>query len=351
MPRSLTLLLSLCLMTAVLDHSADAQNRRRRNLRRVAYNSVATAHPDFALQGEFQGEVFDGNRRVRLGLQVSAVGDGKFDAVGFLGGLPGSRSVATTRDKMSGTRSGDRVVLKGPAYHFVVEPEAASVYDTLGRPLGQITKVLRVSPTLGQRPPAGATILFNGTHTRHFKNGRIAAGGLLKEGTETRKAYRDFTMHLEFRLPFMPYARGQGRANSGVYLQGRYEVQILDSFTLDGKHNECGGLYKFREPDINMCLPPLSWQTYDIDFTAARFENGVKVQNAKLTVWHNGVLIHNGVELLNKTGAGAKEGPQARPTKLQNHSNPVRFRNIWIVERDKPVIIPSPQLRETPRAW
>jgi hypothetical protein len=158
----------------------------------------------------------------------------------------------------------------------------------------------------------------------------------MMEGTETRDAYTSFELHLEFRLPFMPYARGQGRANSGVYLQSRYEVQILDSFGLAGKNNECGGLYHYVEPATNMCLPPLSWQTYDIELTAAEFDAaGKKTRNARLTVRHNGVLVHDDVEVERKTGAGKPEGAVALPTKLQNHGNPVRFRNIWLVDHSR----------------
>ena len=116
-------------------------------------------------------------------------------------------------------------------------------------------------------------------------------------------------------------------------------MQILDSFGLAGKNNECGGLYHYVEPATNMCLPPLSWQTYDIDLTAAAFDTaGKKTRNARLTVRHNGVLVHDDVEIARKTGAGKPEGALALPTKLQNHGNPVRFRNIWLVDRT-----PKPQ--------
>ena len=88
----------------------------------------------------------------------------------------------------------------------------------------------------------------------------------------TKQPVGDFCMHLEFRTPYKPHARGQGRGNSGVYIQRRYEVQVLDSFSLEGEANECGGLYRTKTPDVNMCLPPLSWQTYDIDFKKAELK-------------------------------------------------------------------------------
>ena len=159
--------------------------------------------------------------------------------------------------------------------------------------------------------------------------------GLLMEGAETKEPVGAFQLHLEFCLPFMPYARGQGRANSGVYIQRRYEVQILDSFGLEGAANECGGLYRQTPPDLNMCLPPLAWQTYDIDYTAARFDSaGAKTANARITVKHNGVVVQDNVELPRATRAApVKEGPETGPIYLQDHGNPVRFRNIWVVEK------------------
>jgi hypothetical protein len=136
-------------------------------------------------------------------------------------------------------------------------------------------------------------------------------------------------------LPFMPEARGQGHGNSGLYLQGRYEVQMLDSFALEGKDNECGGLYRIASPRVNMCLPPLTWQTYDVDFTAAKYdETGQKLVNAKISVKHNGVLIHENQELPGPTAsAPRKEDGTPGPVYLQNHGNPVRYRNIWMVRK------------------
>ena len=178
-------------------------------------------------------------------------------------------------------------------------------------------------------------MLFDGSTAENFNAGRLAEGNLLAVGCTSKRESRDFTLHLEFRTPFMPAARGQGRGNSGVYLQDRYEVQVLDSFGLAGKNNECGGIYGQREPRLNMCYPPLAWQTYDMEFTAARFDDsGNKTSNARVTVSHNGVKIYDDVELPSLTPGGASsEKPGIGPLKLQDHKNPVHFRNIWIVEK------------------
>ncbi|MCA9078898.1 MAG: DUF1080 domain-containing protein, partial [Planctomycetaceae bacterium] len=141
----------------------------------------------------------------------------------------------------------------------------------------------------------------------------------------------------EFRIPYKPMARGQGRGNSGFYLQSRYEVQVLDSFGLEGIENECGALYRTRRPAFNMCLPPLQWQTYDIDFSPAKFDaQGNKTRNMRISVWHNGVLIHDRADIPNKTGAGKPEGPEPLITKLQDHGNPVVYRNLWMIDRTQP---------------
>ena len=144
----------------------------------------------------------------------------------------------------------------------------------------------------------------------------------------------NFKRHIEFKTPFMPKARGQGRGNSGVYLQNRYEVQVLDSYGLAGLDNECGGIYKVGRPRVNMCAPPEQWQSYDMTFRAPVYDNeGKKTDKARLTVVHNGVIIHDDIELPGPTG-GALDNLESEPggVYLQDHGNPVQYRNIWLAE-------------------
>ncbi|MBS0202351.1 MAG: DUF1080 domain-containing protein [Planctomycetes bacterium] len=294
----------------------------------------AQADADFQVQGEYAGTI-QPDDAMKLGIQVIALGGGKFHAVGYHGGLPGDGWDGKDKHEADGELKDGAVTFQSGDVSAVLRDGTITIRDGSGNTLGECKKIVRQSPTLGLKAPAGAVILFDGSTADNFNGGKLD-GKLLVQGVTSRQKFQNYSMHLEFLLSYMPTARGQGRGNSGCYAQGRYEVQILDSFGLSGEHNECGGIYSVKKPDVNMCLPPLSWQTYDIDFTAAKYDAaGKKLKDALMTVKHNGVLIHSDVSIPKATTAApVAEGPEPGPLYLQDHGNPIRFRNIWVVEKN-----------------
>lgn len=305
-----------------------------------AYTDPDRADADFAFQGEYVGEVERQGTPTKIGAQVIALGNGEFRVVGHLGGLPGAGWDRSGRRQTEGRREGDRVVFTGERSSAEAANGKLTVLSSNGRVLGELKRIERRSPTLGKQPPPDAVVLFDGSTAEHFRGGKMSPDGLLMAGATSKELFGDHFVHIEFRLPYQPLNRGQKRGNSGIYLQGRYEVQMLDSFGLEGKDNECGGIYTVREPDVNMCFPPLSWQTYDIDYRAARFaEDGKLSEPPRVTVRHNGVVIHKNVELPGDESTRAaplKPGSTPGPVYLQNHNEPVRYRNIWVVRAASP---------------
>lgn len=298
------------------------------------YDDPANVDSDYAYQGEYLGQFEGPNGMKTLGIQVVALGGGKFYAIGYDGGLPGEWKRGDMSHNGKGELKDGVLRIGGDKFVAVIKPEEATIENGEGKKLGTLKKVHRESPTLGAKPPSGAVVLFDGSGTEAFPGAKMSADKLLIAGATSQQKFKDCTLHIEFRTPYQPNDVGQQRGNSGVYLQGRFEVQVLDSFGLEGKNNECGGIYTTRVPDVNMCYPPLTWQTYDIDFKAATYEGDKKTKPATITVKHNGVVIHENVELTKTTTAApVKDGPDAGPLYLQNHGNPVRFRNIWIVEK------------------
>ncbi len=294
---------------------------------------------DFKFQGEYTGTIKEMGAAggMKVGVLVVALGKGKFRLIPCDKGLPGDPGASVDlKVAVEGKLEGNMVRAKVGSENGTVEihPDGTMVLSsTVGDFTGTLKKVVRKSPTLGAKPPKGAIVLFDGKGVEKWAKGKMTKSGLLTQGAQTKKRFGDHQLHIEFRLPYMPEARGQGRGNSGLYMQGRYEIQMLDSFGLEGKDNECGGVYKIAKPKVNMCYPPLSWQTYDVEFTAAKFDkNGKKIAKAKMTVRHNGVVIHKDLELPGKTGGSvlkSEKGPG--PIYLQNHGNPVRYRNIWVL--------------------
>jgi hypothetical protein len=208
----------------------------------------------------------------------------------------------------------------------------------------------QLSRQTGDDPVVGSIVLFDGVDFDHWtdkKGGPVKwnlSDGVMEilpgsGGIITKENFGDIRLHVEFNVPRTPAEdKNQYKGNSGIYIQRRYEVQIIDSYGKESTARDCGAIYRFKKPDKNVCKKPEEWQSYDILFRAARFEgegaNAKKVQSARITVYQNGVLIHNDVEVPNKTGRGKPEEPQDAPILLQNHGYKVKFRNIWVKRLD-----------------
>lgn len=199
-----------------------------------------------------------------------------------------------------------------------------------------------------EQMPTDAVVLFDGKDLSGWVSAgldkpagwKVENGYMEVNGTgniATKRSFKDFQLHLEFWLPLMANATGQARANSGVYLQGLYEIQVLDSYGLGVTWGDCGGIYNAAVPLVNACRPPELWQTFDVTFHAPGFDaQGNKTSSARLTAFHNGVLIHDNVEIPAPTPVNLGVDPKtAGPLMLQDHGCPVRYRNIWILPIDR----------------
>lgn len=249
---------------------------------------------------------------------------------------------------LKGVRGPNGITFSGDGWTGSIESERFKVHK--GKEKFEMRRVTRLSPTLNALPPKNAIVLFDGTNLDEWARQKekewdkeegpadgwtILPGGRLEPGVWvgsiiTKKQFGDFKLHLEFRLL-------GGEINSGVYLQARYEVNISDSYgVLEGP--QCGALSNLPtsvEPRVHMAAPALQWQTYDINFRAPRFDrNGTKIEKARVTVKHNGVTIHDRVELDPPRGAARRLGESPTgPIMLQEHGAPLQFRNIWIVDK------------------
>lgn len=355
-------------LSAVALEAQDKKDKKVEKKKEVWTDATDPSLPaDFKFQGEYVCVGSD-----KIGCQIIALGNGAFQAVLCKGGLPGAGWDGQDKSLMDGKVEGDKVVFTpttGKRKYLGQSPlefSATSKFppsgqrdfsgslsgDTLSIKITEggkdinlsLKKTIRLSPTLGQKAPEGAAVLFDGSNTDEWKGGRLDKkyGLLNTDGNDitTKRKFNNYTAHVEFLLPYRPDARGQGRGNSGFYQVDQYEVQILDSFGLEGKDNECGGVYQRLNCKVNMCLPPLQWQTYDVEFTNAVREGDKVVKKARLTLKHNGVVVHDNAEIAGVTG-GARalnkkaDEPEGTPgvLRLQGHGNPLQFKNVWVVEK------------------
>ncbi len=258
--------------------------------------------------------------------------------------------------RLYGVKTSDGISYKGS---FELGPDMGGTFDIKGRIIDSVMegtfsgseitgkfnleRVFIKSSTLGSQPPEDAVVLFDGAGLEawELKNEKKApwkvtvdsAMQVTRGDIISKQKFGDQQVHVEFKTPLMPDETGQARGNSGVYLQGKYEVQILDSYGHAPADDNCGAIYKVAAPLRNACLPPGEWQTFDITFYGPRFDqNGNKVKDAAIKVKLNGILIHNNVSIPGLTQASMINDEKVPGgLMLQDHGNPVQFRNIWIL--------------------
>lgn len=308
------------------------------------------------IMGDYDGTFTPaGGQAAKAYARAIAYPDGRYQVVLYTQEWP--KESEKTRFEVPGQLKGDTVEFAGQANDPKGQPFGPQWQGSIKG--GQLTAtgtgegggefklahLYRKSASLGMKPLPGATVLlpYDGkspSSLAAFDNN--PTWKLLPEGIVevthgdlfSKQKFGDAQVHLEFCLPFMPSETGQGRANSGVYLQNRYEVQVLDSFGLVERDDDCAGVYHYGAPKMNACLPPTCWQTYDIIYRSARFDADCDTSEMPLiTVYLNGALVQEGMIAPSPTPGGAAGNTKRGEFRLQDHLNPVHYRNAWILER------------------
>jgi hypothetical protein len=306
---------------------------------------------DFAVQGEYVGVIMEDGKAQKYGVRVGITEKaGEFKAIAYRGGLPGDgwdKKFSEPKNKRliewSGqTRDGLTSFPKFLRGSASLSNGILAVTSG-GEKVGELKRIVRKSPTLGAKPPAGAIVLFDGSNLEHFVTPRskMTDDRLLMVGARTKQNFTNFVLHVEFRAP---YLRSPG--HSAIFLQNSYHLAMAGRSFGFGTCSDlgCGGIRWVRAPDENMCFPPLTWQTFDVDFTAARFDRESKiVRKPIVTIRQNGVLIHDHVELpemppFYRGGGTDPLSSQGGPLQFQSHADDRHYvyRNIWILEKKQP---------------
>lgn len=303
-----------------------------------------------AFQGEYAGEYKAmGQAATPVTAQLVAEGSGQYRLravlTTHLGTLEGLEAIFGLELPVTASVDGLRVDAVSNGINWVgggqggaLQLGAKGIY---GGAL-ELKRVQEVSPTLGAQPPAGATVLLPFKYgekpnlaawtNQNWKTLPDGSMQVARGGNRTRDSFGSIRLHLEFLLPLEAAARGQHRGNSGVYLLDRYEIQVLDSFGLIPQAGDVGALYSIKAPDLAAALPPLAWQTYDMEFRAPELDKAGKQieRKPRLTVRLNGKVLHDHFEIPTVTGGAAPGLAATGALRLQDHSHAVRYRNIWV---------------------
>lgn len=292
--------------------------------------------------GEYEGQWENEKIIPEAAAMVIGLGDDKY------------RVIVTTRldmrapiqlDKVYEAKKGKIKIKEGDFYGTISAKDGTFIGGRGDKKTFEMKKLDRKSKYAHLPPPEGADVLYDGNGFDAWKDAEgweeldnnimmvTPDGGYLI----SKKTYKDVTLHVEFRLSYMPKKMGQGRSNSGVFISDEYEIQVLDSFGLDGVYNECGALYKTSAPRVNATYPPLQWQTYDIIFKNAVYDEATDTMtNPVITVYHNDILIHSAEELPWVPGHSAKDRAERHHLepghiRLQAHNDFVQYRNVWVL--------------------
>jgi len=305
---------------------------------------VALAAPPSvgSVQGLYEGTRTDSSGSHKFEARVPALGKGAYKVFIRQAGQDG----AVTKVELDGKAEGEAVTFSGKSGDDAWSASYAggAIKGTCGKGgKVEMKRIERVSPTMGVKCPAGAVVLLDGKNfdevvARPGKDGKpqewkvAGDGGVLmaKGGIRSKRSFGgSFKMHVEFKVPLKPDARSQGRGNSGCFMPNGDEVQVLDSFGMTTyKGGGCGGIYKYKDPDAFDAFslasaPPEQWQTYDIEYIV-KSADGKPTGKPVITVFHNGIKIHNKVQLRRNAKAGAFQ--------FQDHGNPVQYRNVWVLQ-------------------
>jgi hypothetical protein len=313
----------------------------------VAFLAVTSAVRADSYMGEYKGTFYpDGKTTMQAFAQVIAEGDDVYYRI-VIKATPNEESQDGANIEIYGNRQGSTVHIgdRAGGYHWngQIQNRHLSVRSEYGLHF-ELDKFECKSPKEGLKPPQDAIVLlpfeegvkpdmsaWTNSEWKGLNNGAMQVN---KGGNNTKEQFGDIEhFHLEFKLPLEPNNRGQGRANSGVYFAGQFEVQVLDSFGLVHTSGDCAGLYNVARARVNACLPPETWQTYDVKFRAPRLNtDGSIKENPRITVYQNGIKVHDDVEIPYSGNRWKGKSGATGPIHLQDHGHPIQYRNIWLVK-------------------